>query len=238
MNATPYELSKQSTIFWDYDSPNRAQVSEFRAIVQVMTNEIPEISDLPITNYVSQKGRFQRMGTTWKMVLTAIVTFAITFSVVQFTNSRESTKKEIANMGAVFLSSGEMIRQAKTLKQDLYWMGPVDDSVFTAIVSSEGVGTVFYWPAGTSRFNPNVPRRVIRSYPNLTIYSGDSHPLSLPADIRSVDYPAIKMQYGIKHMDYQTFFFKNNSTIVEVHYAQPHSEAELVADSDRLDLVR
>ena len=178
------------------------------------------------------------MGTPWKMAITAIVTFAITFSAIQFSNSKNDPKKEIAKMGAVFLSSGELIRQAKTLKQDLYWMGPVDDSVFTALISSEGIGTVFYWPAGTSRFNPNVPRRVIRSYPNLTIYSSESHPLSLPADIRSVDYPTVKMQYGIKHMEYQTFFFKANSTIVEVHYAQPHSEAELVADSDRLDFVR
>lgn len=203
-----------------------------------MSNEIPEISDVPVTKYVSRKGRIQMLGTPWKMALTALITFALTFSTTQFMNSKDDPAKAIAKLGAYYLSSGELIRQAKTLNQELFWLGPLDDSVFTAIINTEGVGTVFYWPKGTTKINPTVPRRVVRSYPNLTIYSEGSHPLNLPEDIRIVDYPTARMIYGVKNMDYQTFYFTAKAIIVEVHYAATHTEKELLANADKLDRVR
>ena len=207
-------------------------------MLQGMSSRIPEISDLPIRNYVSRKGRFQMMGTPWKMALTAIVTFAITFSTVQFSNSKNDPRKEITKMGAVFLSSGELIRQTKTLKQKLFWVGPLENSVFTAIVNSEGVGTLFYWPPRTSKLNPATPGMVVRTYSNLTIYSADVHPLNLEADIRSFDYPTARMVYGIGHMDYQTFFFSASDFIAEIHYAVPQTEQQLLAEADNINWVR
>ena len=78
--------------------------------MQFMTSVIPEISDQPVSNYVSRRGRIQIIGTPWKMAITAIVTFAITFSVMQIVNSKDDPAKQIAKLGAYFLSSGELIR--------------------------------------------------------------------------------------------------------------------------------
>lgn len=38
-------------------------------------------------------------------------------------------------------------------------------------------------------------------------------------------------------MDYQTFFFNGSATIVEVHYAAPHTEKELLANAQLIRLV-
>ena len=187
--------------------------------------------------HIERKTKTSRVTMALIALLASGLTFGITFGVMQYSNSTNGPAKHLNKMGAVFMSPTELVQQVKTLGGQYFWLGPVDESVFTAVTTQEGVGTVIYWPAGTNAINFNIPRRVVRVYPSLTVYASENHPTNKPEDIREIRYTNGKMQYGIRNMDYQTFIYADGGPIVEIHYAAPQSASALEANAALLSQI-
>jgi hypothetical protein len=135
------------------------------------------------------------------------------------------------------MSASQLKLQVKTTGEAFFWLGPLGDSTFTAVTTTDGVGTLIYWPANTNSANFNLPRRVVRYYPNLTTYAADHHPLNLPEDLRETRYTNGQMEYGIKNMDYQTFIYSDGSGIVEIHYAEAQTATVLEGNAELVSRV-
>lgn len=132
------------------------------------------------------------------------------------------------------MSATELVQLVKTENRTVYWLDAKQGETYTNSSTATGINHIFYRPASNSVSNLNQYDFNIDTYPDLSTYDGQPHPL-LGENGRTIGLAnGATVTYNVVSPTQAVVQSPNYPEVVVINYPTPQSVPSLINDAQNL----